>query len=725
MSNLEQQGIIERADDPTPWVLPLVVAPKKDGDVRICLDMRMANHAIKSERHPIPTMDDLAHILNGATVFSKLDLRSGYHQLTLAPESRYITTFATHKGLWRYNRLNFGTSSASEIFQKEIQSLLANIPGSLNISDDVIVFGHTQAEHDEALEAVYRKFSDVNLTLHKKKCEFNKPSISFFGFVFSDQGISPDPKKVEAIYNASPPTTASGVRSFLGMATYCAKFIPKFSDVSEPLRELTKKNQTFQWSARQEKSFQEIKELLTSAQVMAYFDPDKETQLVTDASPTGLSAILLQVTPSTEETGVVAYVSRALTLVERRYSQTEKEALAIVWAIEKLHIYLYGNQFKLITDCKPLQFIFNNPKSKPPARIERWNLRLQGYDFKAVHTEGSRNPSDYLSRHSSLKERENTIAEEYVNFLSSNAVPKAMTLKGIQQATTQDKTLQCVAYLIRNSSWNKLYDLPREYKEANQSELNLFKRVKDELTVNDELTIVLKGSRIVIPEQLHEKAVSIAHKGHQGLVKTKQLLREKVWFPGIDKYVKRVVDTCIACQANGPENRPDPLQMSQLPPARWHTLHMDFCGPFPSGEYLFVVIDAYSRFPQVDIVRSTSASANIPKLDQMFATHGIPTIMCSDNGPPFTSHEIQQYMEENGVQHRRITPLWPQANSEAERFMQPLTKAIRSAHAEGKQWTKHLHRFLLNYRTTPHATTGFSPAEVLFNERFRTSYLRW
>ena len=168
-----------------------------------------------------------------------------------------------------------------------------------------------------------------------------------------------------------------------------------------------------------------------------------------------------------------------------------------------------------------------------------------------------------------------------------------MTLKGIQQATTQDKTLQCVAYLIRNSSWNKLYDLPREYKEANQSELNLFKRVKDELTVNDELTIVLKGSRIVIPEQLCEKAVSLAHEGHQGLVKTKQLLREKVWFPGIDKYVKRVIDTCIACQANGPENRPDPLQMSQLPPAPWHTLHMDFCGPFPSVEYLFVVIDAY------------------------------------------------------------------------------------------------------------------------------------
>ena len=159
----------------------------------------------------------------------------------------------------------------------------------------------------------------------------------------------------------------------------------------------------------------------------------------------------------------------------------------------------------------------------------------------------------------------------------------------------------------------------------------------------------------------------------------------------------------------------DELTVNDAP---WHTLHMDFCGPFTSGEYLFVVIDAYSRFPEVDIVRSTSASAIIPKLDRMFATHGIPTIVCSDNGPPSTSHEIQQYTWRRMV-HRRITPLWPQANSEAERFMQPLTKAIRSAHAEGKQWTKHLHRFLLNYRTTPHATTGFSPAEVLFNRKIQ------
>ena len=174
--------------------------------------------------------------------------RAGYHQLTLAEESRCITTFTTHKGLRRYARLNFGTNSASETFQKVINEQTQDIPGSLNISDDVIVFGTTQADHDKALQAVLQKFSKVGLTLNKQKCEFNKSSLTFFGFVFSANGISPDPKKVQAIHEASPPDSISCVRSFLGMATYCAKFIPNFSEISQPLRKLTKKDTQFKWT---------------------------------------------------------------------------------------------------------------------------------------------------------------------------------------------------------------------------------------------------------------------------------------------------------------------------------------------------------------------------------------------------------------------------------------------------------------------------------------------
>ena len=683
--------------------------------------MRMPNQAIQRERHPSPTVDDLVDALNGATTFSKLDLRSGYHQLSLAPESRYVTTFATHDGLRRYTRLNFGTNSASEIFQHIIGEQIRDIPGSINISDDIIVFGKTKQMHDQALHAVLRQFADVGLTISPEKCELNRDSLTFFGLVFSAEGVSPDPRKVKAIHNAPPPTSVSEVRSFLGMVTYCAKFIPNFSDITKPLRELTKKDALFLWKEEHSQAFQNIKRTLTSDTVMAYFDKEKHTELTTDASPWGLSAILAQHTPGQDDRRIVAYVSRSLTPVEQRYSQTEREALAIVWAVERLHTYLYGGHFTLHTDCKPVELILNNAKSRPPARIERWNLRLQEYHFSTVHTKGQDNPSDFLSRHPSpeVSSVEEESAEQYVKFIATHSTPKAMSLAEIQQATKTDKTLQKLIELIRTNKWTLIKE-DSNMPGVNVAELRLFSRVQEELTVNEADDLILRGTRIVIPSALRQRTLALAHEGHQGIVKTKQLLREKIWFPKIDHEVESLLASCLACQASGPESRPDPLQMSPLPPEPWHTVHIDFCGPFPTGEYLLVVIDAYSRFPEVDIVHSTAAKGTISKLERIFATHGVPTIVRSDNGPPFTSHEFESYMAEIGAKHKKITPLWPQANSEAENFMKPLTKTIRAAHTEKKDWKKELHTFLLNYRATPHSTTGFPPSELLFNRLIRT-----
>ena len=726
LRDLEQQGIIEQVSvgTSTPWVSPVVIIPKPDGTVRLCVDMRMPNCAIKRERYPSPTVDDLITALNGATVFSKFDLRSGYHQLVLSEESRPITPFVTHKGLMRYKRLNFGTSSASEIFQHAISKQIADIEGVLNISDDVVIFGKTQAEHDRALHDVCARFQEVGLTLNKAKCKLNEPKITFFGYCFSAQGISADPRKVEAIHTAPPPESVKDVRSFLGMATYCAKFIPQFSDLSAPLRALTRKNSHFSWTSQTQESFDKIKQALTSDTVIAYFDKTKETELFTDASPTGLSAILSQKTPNTDDRKIVSYVSRALSDVERRYSQTEKEALAIVWAIERLHIYLYGAKFTLFTDCKPLQLILCNPRSKPPARIERWYLRLQGYDFNVIYKCGNENPSDFLSRHirseSPTKNSTHHNVEEYVNFLANHAIPKALTVEEIQDATLEDKTLQMLIDIIETNSWHKLNAISTASNGFNTDDLKSFAKVREELTVNERKNIILRGSRLIVPQSLRSRVISIAHEGHQGLVKTKQLIREKIWFPGIDKDVKNMIDNCLPCQAVGNANKPAPLRMNELPPAPWHTLHLDHCGPFPSGEYILVVIDAYTRFPEIAIVTSTSAFTTINHLRRIFATHGLPSRVKTDNGPPFNSKELRDYMNENGISFTPITPLWPQANAEAENFNKVLEKAIRTAQIEGRDWKRELYRFLLNYRATPHITTKHSPAKLLFNREIRT-----
>ncbi len=453
LDKLERQGIIEPVDGPTPWVSPLVVTPKPKNpdEIRLCIDMRQPNRAILRERHLTLTIDDLIHDPNGATVFSKIDLNSGYHQLELAPESRNITTFSTHRGLRRYTRLNFGTSSAAEVFQDAIKQVLSGIEGARNVSNDIIIFGTDQAAHDKALHAVFERLRSKNLTLNAKKCEFNKSSIEFFGYIFSRNGFSPDPKKVSAINNTSPPTTAHKVRSFLGMTNYCSRFIPNYSTITEPLRTLTKSDQPWTWTPQHQHAFDQLKNLLTSDTVLSYFNLHKEATIIVDASPVGLGAILCQ------DNHVVAYASRSLTPVEQRYSQTEREALGVLFAYEHFHLYIYGAKFNIITDHKPLERIFTNPAARSNARLERWALKLQPYHFTISYSPGKTNPADYLSRHPLATTHPSTAsdqAEEYIAFLSDHTTPKAMTVSEVKQSTRADPTLQAVIDALRNNSWH-------------------------------------------------------------------------------------------------------------------------------------------------------------------------------------------------------------------------------------------------------------------------------
>lgn len=233
--------IIEEVDGPTPWVSPIVVVPKPKNPekIRICVDMRAPYTAIRREHHITPTVDDIVAQLHRSTAFSKLDLNHGYHQIELAPESRYITTFSTHVGLRCYKRLSFGVCSAAEIFQNAIGEILHDIPGTLNISDDILIHGVTTEQHNESLTRVFQALSDQHVTLNKEKCEFNKSSVEFFGHIFSKDGVAPDPKKVSAIKNAVTPKDWKEVASLLGLANYCSRYIPNFATVVTPLRKLT------------------------------------------------------------------------------------------------------------------------------------------------------------------------------------------------------------------------------------------------------------------------------------------------------------------------------------------------------------------------------------------------------------------------------------------------------------------------------------------------------
>jgi len=708
LQSLLDQDIIEPAKGATPWVSPIVTPPKPNepDKVRLCVDMRQGNQAIIRERHVMPTLDDVINDLNGSVAFSKIDLQKSYHQLVLSESSRYITTFSTHVGLFRYKRLNFGISSASEIFQHTLSQVLQGIPGVKNISDDIIVHGASQEAHDASLREVIKRLLEHGLTLNKAKCQLNQKRLKFFGHIFTANGVSVDPKRIETIMAMEPPKNAAEVRSFLSMVNFNSRFIENYASLSEPLRRLTRADAAWEWGEQQAAAFTQLKQNLCKNVETAYFDPNLRSVVHVDAGPTAIAGILSQRDDSGRQR-VVMCISRGLTDVERRYSQTEREALSCVWAVERLHQFLYGSEFDLVTDHRSLQFIYGNPRAKMPARVERWGLRLSPYQYRVVFKPGKNNPADYLSRHTSTEtpteyDRTAQIAEEYINSVIHHAVPKSMTIDEIRAASLDDPTMQQLQSIIDAGRWDDRAD----------DAVSQYKHVFNELSSAD--GIILRQSRLVIPAALQRRVVELAHEGHQGIVKTKALLRTKVYFPGMDRLTENLVKQCIACQANTLQNNYEPLQTTELPPGPWQNLSIDFCGPFPNGEYLLCLMDDFSRFCFAEVLHSTSARAVIPVLDRIFSTMGNITQLKSDNGPPFQSQEFANFVQYYGFHHRRITPVWPRANGEIERFVKTLSKSLRAAVVEGRCFKQHLHSFLRAYRSTPQSTTGKSPAELLF-----------
>ena len=443
VNELLEKDIIEKVEGPTVWVSPVVVAPKPSGDIRLCVDMRRANEAIIRERLPIPTIDEVLESLNGSGVFSKLDLRWGFHQIELDPESRDITAFATHDGIFRYKRLSFGVNAAPEKYQHIITQSMAGLQGVANIADDRIVHGRDTEEHDKNLHGVLQRLSEKQLTLNAEKCTFRISKVVFMGLLLSKHGVGPTKEKVRAVAEASQPQTPSEVRSFLGLVGFSARFIPDFATTADPVRKLARKGEPFVWGEKQEQSFQRLKSQVASAPVLAYFDKDMPTRVIADASPVGLGAVLVQ--EKNGESRAVCYASRSLSQVERRYSQTEKEALALVWACERFHLYLYGlPQFDLVTDHEALKVIYSR-KSKPSARIERWVLRLQPYNYRVCYVPSRKNIADALSRLTKIPASSQSIEDdEFVRMIALHAVPVALRIKEIERVSAQDSELQAV-----------------------------------------------------------------------------------------------------------------------------------------------------------------------------------------------------------------------------------------------------------------------------------------
>ena len=405
---------------------------------------------------------------------------------------------------------------------------------------------------------------------------------------------------------------------------------------------------------------------------------------------------------------LVTCVSRTLTDVEQRYSQFEKESLAIVWACERLKMYLIGREFDLYTDNSAAQTIFNNPFSNPSARVRRWTLRMLPFKCRIFHIDGNGNIADYLSRNpvkSTCCEHER-IAEEYIYMVTTASIPSALSKQEIIDATILDPVLTEAIQAIQNNT------------NLKHSELNQWLK---QMTVTED-GILLRDTRVVIPKALTQRIVNIGHTGHQGMVKTKALIRHHVWFPKLDAAVENTVRNCVKCQANTNKTVMEPVKILPIPLGPWEEVDTDFFGPLPNGKYQMVFICRYSKFLVIRSINNLKALTVISVLDKGCAEFGFMHKLKSDNGPPFKSYEFNNFCTQSGIIHIRITPYWPRANGLVERVMQPLAKSIRVVGKPSLNYETEICEYTRAYNLTPHSSTLIPPRDLFF--KTRTSSVR-
>ena len=715
------------------WISNLVITDKKwDGpdaragdriQIRANLDCRPLNEHCYQTHEPIPTTEELRHKLRGSDTFSTVDMVHSFHQFVLEPEARKLFTFRGPGGLYRYKRLVMGNSPASSEAHKRVKMVVAGCEGVCQIKDDILVYG-SGAEHDQRLRQVLERFREAGLTLRREKCYLGKKEVKWFGMIYNKFGMSSDPEKVAVIRDWPAPRTVRDVKSFLQTVQFNAVYMAaelegemNYPELTAPLRLLTRRKTKFSWTEVHQRHFQLIKERLCSDRVMVPFDPARATRLYSDGGPEGGQATVAQEYQHEVEGTQwrpVAHTARAWTAAEKGYSQIEKESNALLTGMISNRMYLLGIPFVAVVDHKPLLPLYNTPKRPKQMRVDRHRMKLMAFDFKVIHMSGDKIPCDYGSRRGcprkmfSKEEEEAWGVEDdteiYVNRVVEEMLPVAVTREMVKEATAKDTTLMMI-----------MEDLS---KGVCRKSLTRYTQVFEELTVVDGM--VVRGDRLVIPAELQAMVVQLAHETHQGFDKTLSLLRESNWFPGMSDMVRQYVETCFACQVSEPRTGQEPLKPNLLPERPWQHLHADFKGPIGKSYYLHTIIDQYSKFPVVEVCKSTNWESMEPMLETALDMIGNVDRLTTDGGPPYDSRAFKKFMKERGVTHHICTAENPQANGFVEVFNKVLVKMIHTAVTEHKDPRKVVQKYLASYRATPHKTTGKSPYELLFNRKMQT-----
>ncbi|UYV78601.1 hypothetical protein LAZ67_16002112, partial [Cordylochernes scorpioides] len=687
-----RDGIIRPSS--SPWSFPVILVKKRDGKYRFCVDYRKLNDVTVKDVYPIPRIDDVMDTLQGSKYFSAIDLRSGYWQVEIEEKDKEKTAFTTTHGLYEFNVMPFGLCNAPATFERNMDNVLGNLRWQICLCylDDVIIYSSDFPTHLKRLEAVLKCFSESNLKLNDKKCRFAFEELEILGHITNQQGIKPAEYNIKAVRDFPQPKKVKEVQSFLGMCSYYRKFIKDFSLIADPLTGLIRKNAQFTWTEKQEEAFQNLKKALINPPILGHFDPNAATYIHTDASNIGLGATLVQIICGEEK--VISYLSRTLSKAEQNYSTTEKECLAVVWAISKLRPYLYGRHFKIITDHHALCWLKN--LKDPTGRLARWALKIQEYDFDIIHKSGKKHmDADGLSRGPLpemdwVEDYERLFLNQIINEEDEFIENVKKSLKGSKRAITQN------------------------FKEENGC---LYKK-----NPNPEgrawLLVVPKKRRKEIMSEFHNHMLN----GHLGVARTTYRLKNKYHWPSMLKDVSEFVKTCHLCQSRKGSNQSPSGLLQPIPPANYpfERIGIDFVGPLPSTKrrrkWIIVLTDYYTKYAETKAVsEATVKEVSTFLIEQIFLHHGAPRFLISDRGSQFTSNLMKEVMKMCKVKHCFTTSYHPQTNGLTERLNRTLINMISMyVNTDQKNWDEILPFVTHAYNTTIQETTGYSPFFLLF-----------
>jgi transposase InsO family protein len=759
VNELLEQGVIRESN--SQWASPIVCARKKDGSLRMAIDYRITNEKSNTATlHPIPLIDDLLDRLGKAKYFAVLDAKSGYHQLPLKKEDSEITAFVVPGGHYEFaGRTPFGLKGAGYSFQRMMSVVLgnSNFVDALCYLDDVLVWGETWEIFMKRLKKILEKVRISGLALAAGKCQFGVREVSYLGCTIKEGMVLINEQRVQQLRKIERPGNVRELRRALGAFGYVQRWLPGLAQIARPLYSAITDQPyaRLKWTEEMDTAFVTIKNMIADAVSLSLPDMERPFTLVTDCSQLAAGAMLAQrSTEAPEILKPVAFYHHALSQPEKAYSATEKELLALVKAVLKFRVYL-GKGFDLITDHHALQWLKSLNPENETGRRGRWLDLIQQFDMRVVHKKG-KSPemriADYLSRVKCDGDVTGTSESEVFVVLSmGDGDDMAIGREDILREQENDDAVKAVRKAIverrdlnpggsASASWRK-----PSLGDENGDIAAMWKH-RDRLFVDNDGVVrlrfnggrrtenrpsgVVERNRIIVPRSLRPKVMNLVHRSataaHMGNTRTWRRARNSFWWPKMRQEIENYIQACEECGLNKHVNNPNkaPVVKTSIPGKPLDEMMLDFIGPFQAASshpfrYVLQMQDVFSRFIVfVACVDSTALTAADAVMGRWLCLFGMPKTMRSDRGPHFIAEVFEELCRRAGIRHKLGSPEHPQSQGQVERQNQLFNQVRCLCDNDGEAWPSALYKVQCSHNTAMNATTGFTPARLLFGKEF-------